>query len=76
MATAAYRDPQHPDVVYLRNFRDQTLVRYESGRTFIAWYWKKGPKLARFVDHNPILRAPAKLLIVVIVSVLKIFRLE
>lgn len=74
VATAAYRDPQHPDVVYLRNFRDQTLVRYEKGRAFIGWYWRKGPNLARYVERYPVLRTQARYLISTIVFVLRVFR--
>ncbi|MNP60158.1 hypothetical protein D3C76_1552110 [compost metagenome] len=74
VATAAYQDPQHPDVVYLRNFRDRTLVRYEKGRAFISWYWKIGPKLAQYLYRHPPLRMPARYSIGVIVCVLKIFR--
>lgn len=74
VATAAYRDAQHPDVVYLRNFRDQTLVRYEKGRAFISWYWKVGPNLARYVNRHPALRTPARYSIGAIVLALRIFR--
>lgn len=46
VATAAYGDPMHPDVVALRAFRDTYLVRSGSGRAFIRFYWWFGPKLA------------------------------
>nr|WP_242690351.1 calcium-binding protein [Paracoccus fontiphilus] len=46
VATAAYGDPLHPDVVALRAFRDIHLVRFRLGRQFIRFYWKVGPKLA------------------------------
>lgn len=72
VATAAYQDTQHPDVVYLRNFRDQTLVRYAKGRTFINWYWRVGPNLARYVDCHPVLRTPARYMISVIVFALRV----
>lgn len=74
VATAAYGDPQHPDVVYLRNFRDQSLVRYEKGRAFISWYWRIGPNLARYVSRHPALRTPARYSIGLIVLALKAFR--
>ncbi|WCR02235.1 calcium-binding protein [Paracoccus saliphilus] len=46
VATAAYGDPYHPDVVALRAFRDLHLSRYRLGRAFIRFYWRVGPKLA------------------------------
>lgn len=74
VATAAYQSAEHSDVVYLRNFRDQTLVNYEKGRGFISWYWKIGPKLARHVNNYPVLRKPARYSIGIIVYILKIFK--
>jgi len=53
VATATYGDPMHPDVCYLRAFRDNTLRNYRAGRAFIAFYWWIGPKLARwFTPRN------------------------
>lgn len=52
VATAAYGDRRHPDVVTLRRFRDQVLVRYSAGRAFIRFYWLVGPQLARFVHPD------------------------
>lgn len=48
VATAAYGDPMHPDVVSLRAFRDNHLKRYLAGRAFIKIYWVVGPALARY----------------------------
>jgi hypothetical protein len=50
VATAAYGDPRHPDVVDLRRFRDEILVTCAAGRTFIQIYWVVGPRLARLVE--------------------------
>jgi hypothetical protein len=46
VATAAYGDPSHADVVFLRAFRDQWLVHRPWGRAFIAFYWRVGPWMA------------------------------
>ncbi len=50
VATAAYGSWTHPDVVALRRFRDEVLVRYPAGRAFIRAYRKAGPRLARLVS--------------------------
>lgn len=46
VATAAYRGSEHPDVVFLRKFRDESLTRYMIGRVVIEVYWLIGPVLA------------------------------
>lgn len=46
IATAAYGDPRHADVVFLRAFRDEWLVHRAWGRAFVAFYWRVGPWMA------------------------------
>jgi hypothetical protein len=50
VATAAYGSRTHPDVVALRRFRDEVLVRRAAGRAFVGAYRVVGPRLARFVS--------------------------
>lgn len=71
VATAAYADPWHPDVKYLRAFRDQWLVHRIWGRGLIAAYWRIGPRLAGPVRRSPRLARLAKHLIATIVRVLQ-----
>ncbi len=49
VATAAYGDRLHPDVVALRRFRDEVLVRRAAGRAVVGAYRRWGPVLARVV---------------------------
>lgn len=49
VATAAYGDPLHPDVVELRRFRDEVLVRRAVGRALVRAYGIVGPRAARVV---------------------------
>src|SRR5690606_17372327 len=74
VATAAYQDEQHPDVRYLRAFRDETLSKSGWGRSFIDWYWRTGPKLAAFVENKSAPRSVAKFLIGLIVKAIKLVR--
>ena len=46
VATAAYGSRSHPDVVALRRFRDEVLVRSAPGRAFVAAYRVLGPRMA------------------------------
>ncbi|MDO9526086.1 MAG: calcium-binding protein [Gemmobacter sp.] len=71
IATAAYNDPWHPDVKFLRAFRDQWLVHRAWGRVFISVYWRVGPRLAGHVRRNPRLGRLAKRQIATIVRVLR-----
>ena len=73
VASVAYGDPNHPDVMFLRWYRDEILSKSKSGLAFIEWYWRYGPKLARFVEGRLFLRKMSKLFISMIVNVLKKF---
>lgn len=52
VATAAYGHRMHPEVVALRRFRDNHLVRFAAGRAFIRLYWKAGPVIAARVSAD------------------------
>lgn len=71
VASVAYDDPNHPDVMFLRRFRDTVLSKSKRGQAFIAWYWKNGSTLAKFVGTSTVLRKAAKLVISGIVRLLK-----
>jgi len=46
IATAVYGDPLHPDVEFLRYFRDKKLLGSKLGRVFVALYYRYAPSLA------------------------------
>ena len=71
VASVVYGDPNHPDVIFLRHFRDTTLQRTRFGREFITWYWKKGPILAHYVRKTFLLKKSIRLLIGGIVRILQ-----
>lgn len=71
VATATYNDLNHPNVTYLRHFRDTILSKSQYGRSFISWYWRVGPKLASHVESGIILKSFSKAIITSIVFVLK-----
>jgi hypothetical protein len=71
VATASYMDQSHPDVVFLRSFRDTFLVNYKLGVKFISWYWTYGPKLASFVSKHDLIRKISKSSLQVLVSILR-----
>ncbi len=71
VATAAYNDPNHPDVVLLRRYRDERLSEYRLGQWFIKKYWIHGPRIARSVENKPAIRKMAKTLISKAVLIIK-----
>lgn len=67
VATVAYGDPNHSDVVFLRTYRDDVLQKYQVGRVFIRWYCKYGPTLGAIVGQSLLLRNTSKYVITRIV---------
>lgn len=72
VATAAYHDnPHHPNVVFLRSWRDDTLSKNAVGNAFIAFYWKVGPRLAAYVTKSDTLKYISRCLVSTIVTLIK-----
>lgn len=72
VATATYQNPQHPDVVYLRRFRDQYLRKRSWGIRFINWYYgSAGPCMAKMIEGHEILRKCSLGMLKSIVFILK-----
>jgi hypothetical protein len=53
VATAAYDNCDAPEVLFLRNYRDQVLVRTASGRFLVAVYEVLSPPLAWIIQRSP-----------------------
>jgi uncharacterized protein YjbI with pentapeptide repeats len=64
IATAAWGSEQADDVVHLRAYRDEILLRARAGRMFIATYEAVSPPLARFIARSAFARRLARSLIV------------
>jgi hypothetical protein len=60
VATAAYGDWRHPDVEFLRWYRDNVLSSSRGGRAFTRTYWVVGPHLAKLVAPHPRIRVAAR----------------
>ena len=56
VATCAYGDADHPDVMFLRLYRDLELSSHATGRLFIWIYYALGPSLANMIRPYPRLR--------------------
>ena len=53
VATAVYGSYDAPEVIVLRQFRDEHLQRTALGRRFIATYYAMSPALARRLPKHP-----------------------
>jgi uncharacterized protein YqiB (DUF1249 family) len=63
IATMAYGSYEHPQVMVLRQFRDETLDKSQFGRWFIKTYYHYSPKLVeKLEDKEVINKAIRKLL--------------
>lgn len=63
IATAAYGSYLHPFVKILRDFRDNVLMTSSAGKTFVAWYYRVSPPLARIIAQNGALNAFVKVML-------------
>ena len=52
IATMAYGDYDHPQVMVLRDFRDQWLNKYILGKWFIRAYYRYSPKLVEALEDK------------------------
>jgi hypothetical protein len=52
VATMAYGDYDHPQVLELRNFRDNVLSKNYFGRSFIKFYYAVSPQLVILLKNN------------------------
>ncbi len=60
IATCAYGDADHPDVTFLRLYRDLELSELSRGRIFIRVYYIVGPWIADLIRPCPVLRRAAR----------------
>ncbi|MGQ0612633.1 MAG: CFI-box-CTERM domain-containing protein [Planctomycetaceae bacterium] len=56
IATAAYGDPDAPEVEGLRRFRDRHLLTNHLGAMFVRAYYRMSPPFARLIARRPHLR--------------------
>lgn len=71
VATACYGDPEHPVVITLRRFRDEVLRRHAIGRSFVAWYYRRGPELAALIEMRPVWRSICRVVLRVVATALR-----
>jgi hypothetical protein len=56
IATAAFGHYSTPQVQLLRDFRDNYLLPYTTGRVFVEWYYRHSPAAAAYIAEHDTLR--------------------
>ena len=72
VATATYGGIDHPNVHFLRKFRDDCLMQTPAGRSFVGWYWREGPRLARWVGGSETLKRVSRCGLSVLVAGIRV----
>ena len=57
IATAAFGTPMAEEVVLLKKFRDEVLMKTTMGRDLVGLYYKTSPPIAEFIRNRPGLKA-------------------
>lgn len=63
IATATFDSPYRFEVAILRDFRDQVLSKYSMGRTFITYYYKYSPSVAKIISGSKSLKTFTKIIL-------------
>ncbi|MDD4986031.1 MAG: hypothetical protein PHQ43_09620 [Dehalococcoidales bacterium] len=75
VVTAVYGTPLAQEVNTMRTFRDEFLLRYQSGRLFVSTYYRVSPPAARFISSRRHLRSFLRtVLLAPVVSMVKMTR--
>jgi hypothetical protein len=68
IATAAFGSPLAPQVQLFRDFRNQHLLPYTIGRTFVHLYYRLSPPLADIIAGSDTLRAIVRVSLLPIIA--------
>lgn len=76
IATATYGSELSDEVQFLRNFRDRSILRTNTGSNFMiafnAWYYSFSPYVAQFIREHSLARATTKLMLFPLMGILRL----
>jgi len=76
IATATYGSELSPEVQFLRNFRDDAILKTKTGASFMvafnAWYYSFSPSVAQFIAEHPTLRMSMKYAFYPLLGILRV----
>ena len=61
IATAAFGTPMAKEVIALKEFRDNVLLKTIAGREFVKLYYNVSPPIADFIKNKPLLKAMVRM---------------
>jgi hypothetical protein len=64
IATACYGSNDAPEVLALRSFRDEVLLKISFGKTLVQFYYLVSPIIANFITKRRTLKDMIRLLLV------------
>lgn len=71
IASAVYKDIEHPNVNSLRTYRDEVLSKSNLGKLFINKYYKYAPKLVKHLSGKSILNKIIKPILDILVKIIE-----
>jgi hypothetical protein len=76
IATATYGSELSEDVQFLRNFRDNSILKTNAGSSFMvvfnAWYYSFSPTVAQFIRENSAARTVTKFALYPLMAILRL----
>jgi peptide/nickel transport system substrate-binding protein len=76
IATATYGSELSDEVQFLRNFRDKSILKTNTGSNFMvafnAWYYSFSPYVAQFIREHALARTVTKLMLYPLMGILRL----
>jgi len=76
IATATYGSELSPEVQFLRNFRDDAILKTKTGSSFMVafntWYYSFSPYVAQFITEHPSVRNMVKFTLYPLIGILRL----
>jgi len=76
IATTTYGSELSDEVQFLRNFRDNSILKTNAGSNFMiafnAWYYSFSPSIAQFIREHPAARTTTKIALYPLIGILRI----
>ncbi len=74
IATSTYGSELSPEVQFLREFRDEAILKTFVGKNFMdvfnAWYYSFSPRVAEMIEGNTLLRTAMKIILYPLIGIL------
>lgn len=72
IATAAYGSDMAQEVIVLKKFRDDYLLKTSAGKKFVKFYYEISPPIASFIKNSKLLKTTVRIALTPIVSTIKL----